>query len=82
MFVKFVHYPKDKSSTMVEDIVECKGCTISYFDDGKMATFHIRSPFEHIEVPCEFTVVYIMSDTGKTIDSYKWKNVDGVIKRM
>jgi len=84
MFIKFVHYPNTSKGTMVERVIECREFHQGYSEKGREATFMIDSPTRNYEVvvQCVETSVYIMSNEGKTIDSYKWRGVDGIITRM
>jgi hypothetical protein len=82
MFIKIVRYESEVS----EQVIECREFTQCYTPDtqGKEAYFMIYGKLEPqtINIECATTAVYIMSDTGKTIDSYKWREFDGVVKRM
>lgn len=92
MILKFVLYPTAKRETVQEIFVECGGFNQSYFEpDDEMnghAHFAIngtRGPnaINEMEIDCANTVVYVMNDSGKTVDSYRWtKTEDGAIKRM
>ena len=87
MILKFVLYPSKDSDQKVQEIfIDCESFNQSYFEETdemrNYANFSTINSNDNLNVDCENTVVYVMNANGKTIDSYRWKNVEGVIKRM
>lgn len=85
MFVKFVRYPESESESVSEQMIECLEFTQCYTEKNGGAYFMTYGKgleSQTINIICERTAVYVMSESGKTIDSYKWRNIDGVIKRV
>lgn len=98
MILKFVLYPtKDGDQKTQEIFIECGGFNQSYCDRPERAGQTNYENFAHFAisgtrgkdvmtsmmVDCPNTAVYVMNDSGKTIDSYRWtKTEDGEIKRM
>jgi len=88
MFLKFVIYPsQDGDQKTQETLIECAGFNQSYYADDDenngYACFAIDDKSgPNVNVDCANTRVYVMNDNGKTIDSYHWRNIDGVIKRL
>jgi hypothetical protein len=84
MFVKFIECPEKGSGDLVrERIVECASYLFEYDkEDWMIGMFYfgrqlggggiIYSSESDVHVILHQTQVYIMSENGKTIDSYRW----------
>ena len=85
MFIKIVQYPRDRKESVNERVIECSEYHQGYSEDGKEASFMVYDSIgvqREVVVECEYSKVYIVSAAGKTIDSYHWRNVEGVVKRV
>jgi hypothetical protein len=77
MFVKFVHTPEDLTVEKVwESTFECVDYSFHYdaknYEEGTFFIAMKNGESRQHRFILHRTRVYIMSDTGKTIDSFAW----------
>lgn len=87
MFLKLVYKPSDYNEDLSERIIECNDVIVGYKSDPQPLQVFIDIikedlTIQQIEIVCGSTDIYIMSNEGKTIDSYRWHEIDGVVKRI
>lgn len=78
MILKFVTYPYGEVKTMHERVLEVDDFSMGYDSEDQVMFYSIDKDglvAKSVAVDCKSTCVYVMSDSGKTIDSYKWKEV-------
>jgi hypothetical protein len=78
MFVKFVHYPNEATGqkNTNEFTFECVDYSFHYdagnYEEGVFFMAMKNGEQRQHRIVLHKTCVYVMSDTGKTIDSFSW----------
>ena len=87
MILKFIHRPAEVDDRYSERFVDCFDFLQIYdatTDHG--ACFQVidkdMTISRDIHIDCRYVDVYVMSDTGKTVDSFKWRTVNNITKRV